>query len=109
MTADAIVYLEDVTVTYDGFKALQHLNFFMERRALRVVIGPNGAGKTTLFNLIAGALAPSAGEIRFRDEPISGLSPDRIFRQGVPDPAQHRARRHPEARLLDGSVEAGAR
>ena len=40
----SIIYLEDVTVNYDGFKALSHLNFFMDRRELRVVIGPNGAG-----------------------------------------------------------------
>ncbi|MBI4245742.1 MAG: ABC transporter ATP-binding protein, partial [Candidatus Rokubacteria bacterium] len=45
--ATSIIYLEDVTVNYDGFKALSHLNFFMDRRELRVVIGPNGAGKTT--------------------------------------------------------------
>ena len=43
--SDAIIYLEDVTVDYDGFKALDRLNFFMDRRELRVVIGPNGAGQ----------------------------------------------------------------
>ena len=51
---DAIVYLEDVTVSYDGFKALDRLNFYMDRRELRVVIGPNGAGKTTLLDVISG-------------------------------------------------------
>ncbi len=49
--AASIIYLEDVTVNYDGFKALSRLNFFMDRRELRVVIGPNGAGKTTLLDV----------------------------------------------------------
>ena len=44
MTRGSIIYLEDVTVSYDGFRALSHLNFYMDRRELRVVIGPNGAG-----------------------------------------------------------------
>src|SRR5207245_8969222 len=50
----SIIYLEDVTVSYDGFKALSRLNFYMDRRELRVVIGPNGAGKTTLLDVISG-------------------------------------------------------
>src|SRR5881397_916249 len=50
----SIIYLEDVTVSYDGFKALSRLNFYMDRRELRVVIGPNGAGKTTLLGVIFG-------------------------------------------------------
>src|SRR5207237_408206 len=53
-SAGSIIYLEDVTVSYDGFKALSRLNFYMDRRELRVVIGPNGAGKTTLLDVISG-------------------------------------------------------
>ncbi|MBI4637010.1 MAG: urea ABC transporter ATP-binding protein UrtD [Candidatus Rokubacteria bacterium] len=65
MTAGAIVYLEDVTVDYDGFKALNRLNFYMDRRELRVVIGPNGAGKTTLLDVISGRVKPASGRVIF--------------------------------------------
>ncbi len=66
MTGTAsIIYLEDVTVDYDGFKALGHLNFYMDRRELRVVIGPNGAGKTTLLDVISGRVKPVAGRVIF--------------------------------------------
>src|SRR5205085_11804741 len=65
MTGGAIIYLEDVTVDYDGFKALSHLNFFMDRRELRVVIGPNGAGKTTLLDVISGRVKPAGGRVIF--------------------------------------------
>src|SRR3990167_8179228 len=63
--ATSIVYLEDVTVNYDGFKALDRLNFFMDRRELRVVIGPNGAGKTTLLDVISGSVKPESGRVIF--------------------------------------------
>jgi urea transport system ATP-binding protein len=63
--ADAIIYCEDVTVDYDGFKALSHLNFFMDRKELRIVIGPNGAGKTTLLDVISGRVKPAAGRVIF--------------------------------------------
>jgi urea transport system ATP-binding protein len=62
---DAIIYLEDVTVSYDGFRALDRLNFFMDRRELRVVIGPNGAGKTTLLDVISGRVKPERGRVIF--------------------------------------------
>ncbi|MBI1963162.1 MAG: urea ABC transporter ATP-binding protein UrtD [Candidatus Rokubacteria bacterium] len=66
MTArGSIIYLEDVTVNYDGFKALDRLNFFMDRRELRVVIGPNGAGKTTLLDVISGSVKPESGRVIF--------------------------------------------
>src|SRR5205823_13790176 len=61
----SIIYLEDVTVDYDGFKALSHLNFFMDRRELRVVIGPNGAGKTTLLDVVSGRVKPESGRVIF--------------------------------------------
>ena len=63
--AGAIIYCEDVTVDYDGFKALSRLNFFMDRRELRVVIGPNGAGKTTLLDVISGRVKPASGRVIF--------------------------------------------
>ena len=63
--ADSIVYLEDVTVDYDGFKALSRLNFYMDRTELRVVIGPNGAGKTTLLDVISGRVRPASGRVIF--------------------------------------------
>jgi urea transport system ATP-binding protein len=63
----SIIYLEDVTVSYDGFKALSRLNFFMDRRELRVVIGPNGAGKTTLLDVISGRAKPESGRVIFGD------------------------------------------
>ena len=60
----SIIYLEGVTVDYDGFKALNNLNFIVNHRELRVVIGPNGAGKTTLFRMITGQEKPDSGTIR---------------------------------------------
>src|SRR5262249_42728120 len=57
----AIIYLESVTVDYDGFLALNNFNFYMDRRELRVVIGPNGAGKTTLLDVISGRTKPGHG------------------------------------------------
>jgi urea transport system ATP-binding protein len=88
MTGGAIIYLEDVTVDYDGFKALSRLNFFMDRRELRVVIGPNGAGKTTLLDVISGRVKPVGGRVvfghatdiaRLRENEIAALGIGRKF------------------------------
>jgi len=65
MNPGSIIYLEDVTVNFDGFKALSNLNFFMDRRELRVVIGPNGAGKTTLLDVVSGRVKPESGRVIF--------------------------------------------
>src|SRR5881409_2662641 len=67
MSACSIIYLEDVTVNFDGFKALSRLNFFMDRRELRVVIGPNGAGKTALLDVVSGRVKPESGRVIFGD------------------------------------------
>jgi urea transport system ATP-binding protein len=61
----SIIYLENVTVDFDGFKALHDLNFFMDYHELRVVIGPNGAGKTTLLDVVSGKVQPAAGRVIF--------------------------------------------
>ena len=81
---DAIVYLEDVTVSYDGFRALDRLNFFMDRRELRVVIGPNGAGKTTLLDVISGRVKPEHGRVIFgRATDLTVLRENQIAALGV--------------------------
>jgi urea transport system ATP-binding protein len=81
---DSIIYLEDVTVDYDGFKALDRLNFFMDRRELRVVIGPNGAGKTTLLDVISGRVKPAHGRVIFgHATDLTGLGENRIAALGI--------------------------
>jgi urea transport system ATP-binding protein len=82
--ATSIIYLEDVTVNYDGFKALSRLNFFMERRELRVVIGPNGAGKTTLLDVVSGRVKPESGRVIFgHNTDLLPLRENQIAQLGV--------------------------
>jgi urea transport system ATP-binding protein len=80
----SIIYLEDVTVDYDGFKALQGLNFFMDYGELRVVIGPNGAGKTTLLDVISGKTKPVSGRVIFgQGTDLLTLREYEVVRMGV--------------------------
>ena len=62
---ESIIQLEGVTVSFDGFKALNDLTFFVEVGELRVVIGPNGAGKTTLIDVVSGKVKPTKGRVVF--------------------------------------------
>ncbi len=64
---DSIIYVEGVTVSFDGFKALDNINFIMDKGEFRVVIGPNGAGKSTLLDVITGKVKPECGRILFND------------------------------------------
>lgn len=61
----AILYLEDVVVSFDGFKAINHLNLDISVGELRCIIGPNGAGKTTMMDVITGKTRPSSGTAYF--------------------------------------------
>ncbi|BFU96053.1 MAG: Urea ABC transporter ATP-binding protein [Nitrospira sp.] len=80
----SIVYLEGVTVDYDGFKALNNLNFIVNYNELRVVIGPNGAGKTTLLDVICGKVKPAAGRVIFgKDTDLIGKREDDIVKLGI--------------------------
>ena len=74
---------EGVTRFFGGLAAVSQVDFCVEPGEVVGLIGPNGAGKTTLFNLISGALAPRAGVIRFKDQKVNGLKPNRICRMGV--------------------------
>ncbi len=79
----ALLEVEGVTKAFDGLLALLHVSLRVPRGQIKGLIGPNGAGKTTLFNLIAGALPPTAGEIRYAGASIVGLPPYRIADLGV--------------------------
>ncbi len=65
VTHGAILYLEDITVSFDGFKALNQLSLMIESGELRCIIGPNGAGKTTMMDVITGKTRPDAGTAYF--------------------------------------------
>lgn len=64
-THGRILYLEDVNVTFDGFKAINHLSLDITPGELRCIIGPNGAGKTTMMDIITGKTKPDSGQVFF--------------------------------------------
>ena len=61
-----ILYLDGVTVSFDGFRALNELSFYVEPGELRAIIGPNGAGKTTMMDVITGKTRPDLGQVFFK-------------------------------------------
>jgi branched-chain amino acid transport system ATP-binding protein len=81
--ADALLSVQNLTRRFGGLVANDDISFDVPAGMLFALIGPNGAGKTTLFNMIAGALAPTAGRIRFDGADITGLSPHRIAGRGL--------------------------
>jgi urea transport system ATP-binding protein len=64
-TTSALLYLDGVTVSFDGFRALNGLSFIIEHGEMRAIIGPNGAGKTTMMDVVTGKTRPDAGEVYF--------------------------------------------
>ncbi|MGA2497491.1 MAG: ATP-binding cassette domain-containing protein, partial [Tepidisphaeraceae bacterium] len=78
-----IVVLQDVLVSFDGFKALQIGHFAVARNELRVVIGPNGAGKTTLCDVISGKTRVTSGRVYFNGLDITRVPDVEIARLGV--------------------------
>ncbi|MEN8190765.1 MAG: urea ABC transporter ATP-binding protein UrtD [Thermodesulfobacteriota bacterium] len=65
LTRGMILYLEGITVSFDGFKAIDDLNLYIENGELRCIIGPNGAGKTTMMDIITGKTRPDSGSAWF--------------------------------------------
>ena len=78
-----VLYIEGLTVSFDGFKAIDNLNLYVDKNELRVIIGPNGAGKTTLLDLICGKTKASNGSIQFKDQELTKKSEHAIVRSGV--------------------------
>lgn len=81
---DTLLYLDDVTVSFDGFKALNELSLVVERGEMRAVIGPNGAGKTTMMDIVTGKTRPDHGEVFFdSDHDLSLLDEAAIAELGI--------------------------
>ena len=62
-----LLYLDGVGVSFDGFKALNGLSFYVLEGELRAIIGPNGAGKTTMMDVVTGRTRPDTGAVLFRE------------------------------------------
>jgi urea transport system ATP-binding protein len=86
----ALLYLDGVTVSFDGFKALNNLSFAIEPGEMRAIIGPNGAGKTTMMDVVTGKTRPDTGDVvfdgnldltRLDETEIAGLGIGRKFQK----------------------------
>ena len=81
---EGVLYVEDVTVSFDGFKALKALNLYIFDGELRCIIGPNGAGKTTMMDVITGKTRPDQGSVYFGDRvDLLGLGEAQIANLGI--------------------------
>ena len=80
---DFALAVEDLTVSFDGFKAIDALTLYIDRNELRVIIGPNGAGKTTLLDLICGKTRASGGSIKFKNTELTHMAEHQRVRLGI--------------------------
>jgi branched-chain amino acid transport system ATP-binding protein len=81
--AETLLSVRSVSKSFRGLRAVAEVSFDVEEGRIVALIGPNGAGKTTCFNVIAGAFAPDAGEIRFAGRRIDGMRPDQVCLAGI--------------------------
>lgn len=80
---DFVLAVEGLTVSFDGFKAVNDLTFYVDENEIRVIIGPNGAGKTTVLDLICGRTKATDGSIKFRNRELTKLREHEIVKAGV--------------------------
>ncbi|MCU0902276.1 MAG: urea ABC transporter ATP-binding protein UrtD [Tabrizicola sp.] len=81
----ALLEVSGVSVTFDGFRAINNLSFEIGSAELRAIIGPNGAGKTTFMDIVTGKTRPDTGTVTFGERSISllGMNEARIAREGI--------------------------
>src|ERR1700721_2281714 len=80
---DFLLAVSGLTVSFDGFKAVNDLSLYVEENEIRVIIGPNGAGKTTVLDLICGKTKATSGSIHFRDKDLTKMKENEIVKAGV--------------------------
>jgi branched-chain amino acid transport system ATP-binding protein len=76
-----LLEVQGLTKDFRGFRAVDNVDLAVEEGTVHALVGPNGAGKTTLFNMLTGFIKPTAGQIRFAGEDVTGLPPERIARR----------------------------
>jgi urea transport system ATP-binding protein len=83
-TTSALLYLDGISVSFDGFKALNNLSLTIDPGEMRAIIGPNGAGKTTMMDVITGKTRPDEGSAVFEGEAdLTALDETEIARRGI--------------------------
>ncbi|MEJ8472800.1 urea ABC transporter ATP-binding protein UrtD [Roseibium algae] len=80
---DFLLSIENLSVSFDGFKAVNDLNLYVDENEIHVIIGPNGAGKTTVLDLICGRTKATDGSIKFHNKELTSMKEHQIVRQGV--------------------------
>ena len=80
---DYLLAVEGLTVSFDGFRAVDDLSFYLDRNEIRVIIGPNGAGKTTVLDLICGRTKATSGSVSFEGKELTKMKEHEIVRAGV--------------------------
>src|SRR5205807_4737406 len=83
LRAALMLAVQSLSKRFGGFLAVNQVSFEVREGEILGLIGPNGSGKSTTFNLIAGALRPTAGSIRFEGAEIAGLPAHRICHMGI--------------------------
>ena len=83
MSNTNLLELKNVSVSFEGFLALNNLNITLKKGELRAIIGPNGAGKTTFLDVITGKVKPNSGEVLFNRNSLIGKKEHKIARVGV--------------------------
>ena len=96
----SLLKAEELSISFGGLKAVDHVSFHVGEGRIVCLIGPNGAGKTTVFNLLTGLYVPTAGSIRYGETEISGKRPQDIVRLGVARTFQN-IRLFPELRVIE--------
>jgi urea transport system ATP-binding protein len=83
IASDPLLRIENLTVSFDGFKAVDGMNLSVGSKEVRVLIGPNGAGKSTLMDAIIGRVRAASGKVFFKGEDITRLAEYKIARRGI--------------------------
>ncbi len=83
MTSDNFFFVDRLTISFGGLRAVDRVSFNVEPGTIFSIIGPNGAGKTTIFNCVSGLYKPDAGTIIFKGEDITGFKPHKVAQKGI--------------------------
>ncbi|RDI94891.1 ATP-binding cassette domain-containing protein [Meiothermus sp. QL-1] len=100
---EVVLEVKNLSKRFGGLMAVSNMSFELRRGEILALIGPNGAGKSTCFNMITSVYAPTAGEVRFKGQVISGRTPYEVHRLGIARTFQH-PHLFPEMTVLENAA-----